>query len=175
VRGQQNILDILETRVINGVLLIQYTTTVWRHEKLEIDIVVPELELISSFGSADIRYTSPLIVENLNLDIFGSGSITIRELDTESVQTRIKGSGNINIEGWAVSQQVNISGSGNYNAGGLQSDVAMINIFGSGNCNIIVNHSLNAAIHGSGSVYYRGNPSVYQTSILGSGKIVQLQ
>jgi hypothetical protein len=90
-------------------------------------------------------------------------------------RSRISGSGNINIEGLAVSQQVSISGSGNYNAANLLTDAALINIFGSGNCRIVVNHSLNAAIHGSGSVYYSGNPSVYHTSILGSGKVVQVQ
>jgi hypothetical protein len=175
VRGQRNILDILETRVINGVLLIQYKTQVWRHERLIIDITVPELDLISSFGSADIWHSHTLYTDLLLLDVFGSGNISIDHVVADNLRSRISGSGNINLRGIVRTQQVNINGSGNYNASALLAQEAVVDIMGSGNSNIQVSHALNASIHGSGSVFYRGNPPVRQTSVFGSGKIVQVQ
>ena len=175
VRGQQNIHDILEVRVINGVLLISYKTQVWRHDRLEIDVSVPELSLVSSFGSAEIRFIQPFTADDLHLDVLGSGKISARQLAAKDIRARINGSGTISLQGVTLSQQVNINGSGDYFAGELLAQDAIVNIFGSGNCNIHVNTRLHAAIHGSGSLYYTGNPNKVETSVLGSGKVVKLQ
>jgi hypothetical protein len=43
VLGQSNILDILDVRTVNNVLVIEYNENVWHHKRLQIDISVPEL------------------------------------------------------------------------------------------------------------------------------------
>jgi hypothetical protein len=171
---QQNIHDILEVRVINGVLIIGYKTQIWRHERMEIDIAVPELSLVSSFGSAGIRFVSPFAAGDLSLDVFGSGNINAQQLTAEHLHARINGSGKISLKGVIAKQQVSINGSGDYSAKEVMSSEAIINIFGSGNCTIHVNHKLHVAIHGSGSVFYAGNLAAVQTSVFGSGKVAKL-
>jgi len=99
IHGQQNIHDILDVRVINGVLLIAYKTQVWRHETLEIDIAVPNLSLVSSFGTAGIRFMSAFAAGDLSLDVFGSGNISAQQLTAENLHTRINGSGRISLKG----------------------------------------------------------------------------
>ena len=175
VLGQSNILDILDVRTINNVLVIEYNESVWHHKRLQIDISVPELSLISSFGSGEIIVHNPLTTNELQLDIFGSGSIGIQQLSTIFVNSRIKGSGQITIDGFANVQHVNISGSGNYDASDLLSEEAGLTIFGSGDCNVMATNLLEVSIHGSGNVYYKGDPINSKFSVFGSGKIVQVQ
>ncbi len=175
ITGQQNILDILRVRVINNILIISYDVNVWAHERLEIYITVPELNHISSFGSAEIVNQTPLATDDLSLDIFGSGSITLNGISAESLLSRINGSGSINLQGATLYQRLTINGSGNCNAWGLLSEEAGINVFGSGRANILVTGILSASIHGSGSVCFMGNPQVVHTSVFGSGKIVRVQ
>lgn len=175
VLGQSNILDILDVRTVNNVLVIEYNETVWHHKRLQIDISVPELSLISSFGSGEIIVHTPLSTDELQLDIFGSGSISIQQLSTMFVNSRIKGSGQIMLDGFANVQHVNISGSGNYIATDLLSEEAGLTIFGSGDCNVMVTDLLEVSIHGSGNVYYKGDPINSKFSVFGSGKIVQVQ
>jgi hypothetical protein len=175
ILGQSNNLDILDVRTVNGVLVIEYNESVWHHKRLQIDITVPELSLIASFGSGEIIVHNPLATDELHLDIFGSGSIGIQQLSTMFVNSRIKGSGEIMLDGFASVQHVNISGSGNYNANDLLSEEAGLTIFGSGNCNVMVTELLEVSIHGSGNVYYKGDPMKSRFSVFGSGKIVQVQ
>lgn len=175
VLGQSNILDILDVRTINNVLVIEYNESVWHHKRLQIDITVPELSLISSFGSGEIIVHNSLTTNELQLDIFGSGGIEIQQLSTIFVNSRIKGSGQITIDGFANMQHVNINGSGNYIATNLLSEEAGLTIFGSGNCNVMATNLLEVTIHGSGNVYYKGDPIKSKFSVFGSGKIVQVQ
>jgi hypothetical protein len=174
ILGQENILDILDVRTVNNVLVISFDENVWKYEKLEIDIEVPDLNLISSMGSADIRMMTPLSTENLSLDIFGSGSTVIPELSAIELSSRIHGSGNIEVGGSVETEEVSINGSGNFYAFELFATEVRINIFGSGNGNIFVSNSLHASIHGSGSVFFKGNPQLSNTSIFGSGKVVKV-
>lgn len=172
--GQRNILDILDVYILNNVLVIRYDADVVRHERMQIDICVPNLRLISSFGSADIRMMTPLLTSQLSIDVFGSGNITVNGLSAFQITSRISGSGNINLEGFVKAQGLNINGSGNYQAYGLVSEEASMNIFGSGNAYINVTNSLDAAIHGSGSIFFTGDPPYSRTSIFGSGKLVRV-
>lgn len=174
VVGQQNILDILETRTLNNVLEIRYACPVGRHKRLEIEIAVPDLTLISSFGGSNITTHSPIYTQDISLDIFGSGNISIQGLTTARVRSRIFGSGNVYLMGHVQQQQVTINGSGNYNADGLWAENTVVNIFGSGNSYVHAARSLDIAVHGSGSVFYSGNPSFYSSNIFGSGKIVRV-
>ncbi|MBE0661056.1 MAG: DUF2807 domain-containing protein [Bacteroidales bacterium] len=174
ILGQENILDILDVRTINNVLVISFDVNVWKYEKLQIDIEVPDLNLISSMGSADIHMITPLVTDNLSIDIFGSGTTIIPELSAEKLTSRIHGSGNIEVGGSVETEHVSINGSGNFYAFDLFAAEVRINIFGSGNGNIFVSNSLDASIHGSGSVFFKGNPQVSTTSIFGSGKVVKV-
>lgn len=174
ILGQENILDILDVRIVNNVLIISFDVNVWKYEKLQIDIEVPDLNLVSSMGSADIFMITPLVTENLNIDIFGSGTTVIPELSASKLISRIHGSGNIEVGGSVETLQVNINGSGNFYAFDLFATKVRIDIFGSGNGSIFVSNSLDASIHGSGSVFFKGNPQVSKTAVFGSGKVVKV-
>lgn len=174
ILGQENILDILDVRIVNNVLVISFDVNVWKYEKLQIDIEVPDLNLASSMGSADIFMITPLVTENLTIDIFGSGTTVIPELTASKLTSRIHGSGNVEVGGSVESEQVSINGSGSFYAFELFSSEAKVNIFGSGNGSIFVSNSLDASIHGSGSVFFKGNPQVSKTAVFGSGKVVKV-
>lgn len=174
IQGQRNILDILDVSIINNVLVIRYDKEVVRHERMQIEICVPNLRLISSFGSADIRMMTPLVTSHLALDVFGSGSFTVNGLSAYLVNSRIQGSGNINLKGTAKIQSVNINGSGNYNAYDLITEESNINVFGSGHTYIYVSKSLDASIYGSGNIYFKGDPPYNRTSVFGSGKLIRV-
>ena len=75
--------------------------------------------------------------------------------------------------GKADSQDIDISGSGSYEALDLESKEAEIDLGGSGKASVNVLDDLDVTISGSGSVQYRGNPTVIQ-DIRGSGEVRKL-
>jgi hypothetical protein len=106
------------------------------------------------------------------LTITGSGTMTVPQLSTAELRSRVSGSGTITVAGTTDTQRVDISGSGAFRAGELASKGAMVDISGSGQTLIQVSDSLDVRISGSGSVRYRGNPSISQ-HISGSGDLIK--
>ena len=68
---------------------------------------------------------------------------------------------------------VNLIGTGNFNGFPMTVKNCNVDISGTSNCEISVETSLDATIIGSGSVYYKGNPSI-NTNISGSGSVIQM-
>ena len=141
--------------------------------KINIYITVPEISALNISGSGDINAEGKWNTRIIDLNVSGSGSIYIDELNAERVKAVISGSGDIVIKGGDKAEEFSgtVSGSGNLKAANYEANHVTVRILGSGNCNIHTNGTLNARIAGSGSVFYSGNPSL-DTSIAGSGKVI---
>lgn len=174
VTGHGNILERLQTKVRNGIWDIDLEKGCYRSYQLQIDITVPDLDLISLSGSGDVYVHAFEDQPNLDLDISGSGTIELEAFDhTKNLDVRISGSGNvIGHDDFDQLQNldVKISGSGNYDAYPIQSENADIHISGSGDCYVSVTKNLDVNISGSGRVRYHGNPTVTK-NISGSGSV----
>ncbi len=83
------------------------------------------------------------------------------------------GSGDINITEPLAQPYMEISllGSGSFRGFSLMAQNCQVDITGSGECEITAEISLDVMINGSGSVYYRGKPSV-KDHITGSGRVI---
>ncbi len=153
VKGYRNLVDITETYVVNGKLIVKYKDDYYnvRNSNVELYVVMPELNAIGTNGSG-----------NVWIDGFQNGN----DLDSH-----INGSSNIHINNCnydIVSFDVN--GSGDIRAAGLSSKYANATIHGSGDIEISCSQNLKARIYGSGDIKYWGEPTV-DAEISGSGKI----
>lgn len=176
LRGQKNILDIVNTSVSGSELKIDfdYNKRIGQHEKVEVLISCPNIEALSVSGSGSIMMNNKCSSSNLDLSVSGSGSIRLVALNTNVLNTKISGSGDIVLQsGWATTHSVEISGSGTLKATELESDYTTARISGSGDAKVNVSKMLEVRISGSGSVYYLGMPRINQ-SISGSGKLIRL-
>lgn len=154
VKGYENLISYMETKVINNTLEIGYKNLVSiKNDNVEVFVTMPVLESINTSGSADV-------------DVKGAFT------GTGTLHVSISGSGNIDIEtGDAQLFKSSISGSGNIRAFGLVAQSADVSISGSGSTEVRATNHLKVGISGSGFVYYKGQP-VVETSISGSGELV---
>jgi len=83
------------------------------------------------------------------------------------------GSGNVVISGPMEVEYLDlyIMGSGNISGFSLSAAYCQVDITGSGNCEVTALNSLDVSIDGSGSVFYKGSPSI-ENHISGSGRVV---
>ncbi|MBO6517697.1 MAG: DUF2807 domain-containing protein [Bacteroidia bacterium] len=174
VTGEPNILDRLETKVSGGIWDIDLERGCYRSYDLDVDIVVPNLDLISVSGSGDITIKDFENQRNLDLSISGSGDINLNRFEgLNTLDINVSGSGDI--IGLDTIKNVNLvemrfSGSGNYQGYPILTKACDVNISGSADCYISVEDELDVRISGSGNVFYKGNPQITQ-SITGSGKL----
>ena len=175
ITAQQNILDVLNTNVVNGVLHIDFKNNVRvkQHEDLLINITAPYADYFRLSGSGNMNLQGDITANNLKVTLSGSGDITVQNaVIADKIDTDISGSGNISIAGGsAVNEDVDISGSGKVEMAGVDAQNAVTHTSGSGDVKLALSTNLDAHISGSGSVYYHGNP-IISTHISGSGRVI---
>ena len=174
LHGQDNILKVLETYKSGSNLVIKYRNDIrlGRHEPVTIYLTAPDLNDLRISGSGDIIVSGDVINNDMEMDISGSGNIKMDKLQTSYLDVNISGSGNMEIEdGEADEEILRISGSGDLYFPNLIARKVMTTTSGSGDIRIHVTEELRSTISGSGSVYYKGQPSVLTSNISGSGKV----
>ena len=175
ITAQQNILDVLNTNVVNGVLHIDFkdNVRVKQHEDLLINITAPYADYFRLSGSGNMNVQGDVAANNLKVTLSGSGDIVVQSaVIADKIDADISGSGNISIAGgFAVNEDIDISGSGKVEMAGVDAQNAVTHTSGSGDVKLALSKNLDAHISGSGSVYYHGNP-IISTHISGSGRVI---
>lgn len=171
VEGQQNIIHQLDLDVNGETWEIEFDDCVRNHDGLKIYIIIPEIKELNISGSGEIYSENDLAVGDLRLRISGSGDMDLSISESTGIDTKISGSGEIKLQGFADQFELAISGSGDYEAFDLETADGEIKISGSGDAEVRVTDELDVKISGSGDVYYKGNP-VLDVDISGSGSVI---
>ncbi|MCU0447004.1 MAG: DUF2807 domain-containing protein [Microscillaceae bacterium] len=169
VKAQRNVLDELNTNVSGGELRISMRRCIKSASPIEIYLTMPQIQGIRLSGSGDVQGMNRWQVNNLDLQLSGSGDIRA-EFDALNAFAQLSGSGKIVASGTSLDFNTNLSGSGKIEAFGLISDDCEARISGSGNTEVNVSKQLNAQISGSGNIWYKGTPNI-SSQISGSGRV----
>jgi hypothetical protein len=169
-----NILPLILTWVRHdGTLIIESKSSHSTSAGVKVYAMMVETRGFTIAGSGTIHSESPFSPQELYLAIAGSGNISMNAR-AHKIWSSIAGSGNIHLTGKSEYHNITIAGSGSIEALDLFVSSYDIQIPGSGECRVYVEDSLNVVIAGSGKVYYRGNPSIVNTTIVGSGDVIRL-
>ena len=135
----------------------------------------PDIESIDLAGSGVFVASDKIdVLNDLNLEIAGSGKILLADVSCKDTNLEIAGSGNIEIGKLAVKDaKAEIAGSGDINLAIMSCDEFDIEIAGSGNvtCSNIMARDVHTEIAGSGNVTLKGKVNNCTKEIAGSGKV----
>lgn len=151
VEAEDNILPLLQTKVINETLVldVQDNTTIQPTEPIRYDIEVKQLD---------------------QLQLSGAGAMEVLDLSTPALSVTVSGTGRLTLAGEAEALEVGVSGTGGVEAENLITQRAEINSRGVGEAIVHTQEDLKVNISGVGSVRYLGTPQIQQ-SISGLGTI----
>ena len=191
--GHANIISLLNTEVSGSDYHLGLRSGCYRNFDLEVTIETPYLDQISSNGSGNVFIRSLAETESLAIATTGSGLVRssstlsaegwvflestgsggmILSIETDSLHVSQTGSGNMELSGELRTQDIVKTGSGSYFAYDLVSEITTLVNSGSGLTQLDVRDELRAYLNGSGSVFYRGRPSVVIANAVGSGTVV---
>lgn len=178
LRGEENLLEHIETEVKNGKLTIKTESgynlqpSSWKSNAVIITVPVEQISSVVLSGSGDIVGKTRMASDTFEVVMSGSGDIAL-EIDSDAVDTVLSGSGDIRLSGSAGTFQVKVSGSGNVHAYELEARDVDALVSGSANIEITVTEAIRARVSGSGDINYRGNPQKIDTKTSGSGDVTK--
>ncbi|WMX16493.1 MULTISPECIES: head GIN domain-containing protein [unclassified Aureispira] len=172
ITGSEEFFKNLEVTVKKGVLFLGMKKGNYPKLNLKAKIIIPQLKFGEVVGSGDLTISSFSNLENLKLQISGSGDIkTSQEVYIKNdLEARIVGSGDIKVIGSAAHSNIYLTGSGKCQLSQLKTNTNSTQITGSGSAKVNATKKIEVHLSGSGSLYYKGAPSIQQ-SITGSGKL----
>ncbi|MNV34669.1 hypothetical protein D3C71_1260960 [compost metagenome] len=174
ISAQQNVLNVITTEINAGNLKIESSRWIRKHDGIKIKIHSPDLRAMDLSGSGNMESSSDILTTGLELNVSGSGNITLASVHSNELEVKISGSGNISVSsGEVTNQKATISGSGNVKMSDLTANNSDAKISGSGSISIWAVDQLKATISGSGDIRYKGNPIV-NTNISGSGSVIHI-
>ncbi len=170
VEAQANLIELLETKVINGVWEIGIKDGYSTDKPFIVYITAPAIDRIHVDGSGDVSSKGTFTTDAMDLAVAGSGNITI-DFNSGKAKVDIAGSGDMVLSGTCDKLTVGVAGSGDVDARALTTSDASVDIAGSGDVALHASKSLEASIAGSGDVSYKGAPARISRNVIGSGEV----
>ena len=148
--GDENIVPIIKTKVINGVLTISSDSSLQTEAESEIIIYM----------------------ESLKKFIFdGVGESIIKKIDEQKFTCTLNGVGSCELSGAVVNFELSVNGVGSINAKELIGDKVVASLNGVGSAEVYATNSLNASVNGIGGLTYYGDPEKLILNDSGLGSI----
>ena len=173
IEAEDNIIPYIVTEVKGNTLHIKYKKNINVRNTRRITITVPykDIDKVSLGGSGNITNEGTIKSDDFKVSLGGSGNITLN-VDANDVKSSIGGSGNIKLSGNSNEFNCSIAGSGSIKAYDLETDILTATIAGSGSIRSTVKTKIKAKVVGSGSIYYKGNPTHIDSKSVGSGDVI---
>ena len=143
-------------------------------DHMRVFVTSPGIKDIAVTGSGTVTTPDALSTADLNLNVTGSGDITIAQLKSKDLNIKVTGSGDVTtgpIEAGNV--QNTVTGSGDIDIAALTCNDLSNHITGSGDIrvsNINAGH-VYSKISGSGDIKLQGTANTHEEKVTGSGDI----
>lgn len=159
LEGDKEFLKELDTRVESGKLIIgkegkwNWGSNWNDDDKVIAYVTVKDINAISVSGSGDLIGQTKIVTTDMDLNVSGSGNLTIDVQASGDLEADVSGSGRIELKGSSRTFDSDVSGSGK---------VTM---------NTTVSGSATFGISGSGKIEASGSAKEVKATISGSGKV----
>jgi hypothetical protein len=173
LEGQANLVNTVATMVSNGTWTITTERCIRSRKPLVVHITAPELTGIRVQGSGHVQSDGTIETEGIELRVQGSGDMQL-DLRADRVQAVVQGSGDMLLTGSTTALEATVQGSGDLRAAAMQAREAQATIAGSGDIQVFSTGFLRASITGSGDIRHVGQPDQLEKHITGSGTIAQI-
>jgi hypothetical protein len=150
VTFDDNLLSLVETRVVDGELKIKTTGSFNSTHTLDVQITVPAVE---------------------SLKVSGVGSLNAAGIESDNIELKLSGVGSLKVEGKTKNLDLNVSGVGSAELKALEAESARVIVSGVGGATVYATESVDVHTSGVGGVRVFGNPKDPKIKSTGIGKV----
>lgn len=159
IKADDNIINLIETKVNDGKLIIETKEPIEESSELTIEIILKEISSIEINGSEKVACTSTIITKDLRVISSGSAEIELL-VNSENLFLTMNGAESVKLKGKAQKVDALVTGAGNLDATKLLTNTMKLFVAGAGHANVNVKNDLDVVVNGSSYVTYKGNPKI---------------
>ncbi len=180
------IYDISEFKVESGTLHINIqkkpkdpNATIWSKidnfkisPTMNVYISVRDISTLKVNGGGKIISENSISSNNLDLAVNGSGSMEL-DIKGREIKTKLTGEGSLTLKGYGSTNEIVMGGSGSLNAFDCELTHAIVELSGSGTCELNVSDDLKATVYGDGSIKHKGATKTVTKKEYGRGEVAR--
>ncbi|MEL4308740.1 head GIN domain-containing protein [Joostella sp. CR20] len=160
IEADDNIIDLIETEVNNGELVISTKENIGRASK-KVYVSLSEIERLATTSGADLESMGTLKVDNLDLDA-SSGSDLVVEVQATAISADASSGADIEVFGVSTSLNADASSGSDIKAERLNVETVSADASSGANIKIGAVKTINYHKSSGGGVSYKGTPEVVE-------------
>ena len=177
VTAGKNLIDNITTEVKNGTLTIRNKNECnWVRSfknKFVVKLTLDTLVGIDFSGVGDIDFVNTFLADSFRIEVFdGWGDIDLKYKGKSLRLVHHIGGVNFRVTGEADDFYLYLADNAQADCSEISTRINQVWSISTGNCRINVTEKLNARLSYIGNVYYKGNPSLIESTIESTGKLI---
>lgn len=171
----QKMKDNIETRIVNGILVISYNSKSFSmNEKrnLRVYISFKTLQSIEGSGACDFNIQQTLQSKAMKINLSGACELT-GKVEINDMDAKLSGASTANITGKIKNLKLEASGASDLKNFGLQVENLIGDFSGASDVKVFISNSLSVKASGASSLSYSGNPEKVNVSTSGASSVTR--
>ena len=153
VRGDDNIVKIVDTKVTGTTLLItEHNKSFTTEVPLTVTVATPALDTAT---------------------LAGAGTMQISRIRSSTFTATLAGTGMLALSGSTQHLKLTVAGTGAADAAALSAQRVNVILAGTGTAHVAASRVLDASVEGTGTIFYSGGARVVRSHVTGTGSIVK--
>ncbi len=152
VEADDNLLPLIKTEVVSGVLKINSEQKMSPSHKIRVRISSPNIE---------------------TLEVSGAANVTVNDLKNSDLKINASGASKIKLNGETARLLIDVSGATKIDAENLTAENANIDASGASTVTVNVTGDLRTDASGASKIYYTGTPANLEESTHGASRVSQ--
>ncbi|MDQ2177737.1 head GIN domain-containing protein [Marinifilum sp. D714] len=170
VEADENLLDLIVTRIKGDKLVIKTEDPIRRAKKLNVYVTFVNVNEISVSSGSDLESSHLLKFENLDISV-SSGADADLELQADDLTCSVSSGADANLSGTANSFYGKASSGSDLRAADLKAKVCRAKASSGGDVTVYASESIEASASSGGDVNYYGEPTKVNVSSSSGGDV----
>lgn len=158
VRADENLIDIIETEVVGGTLIVRSTKNVRSPKSFKVFVTTPTIKSIKGSSGCNIYSETELVADDLDVSA-SSGCNVHLSVQAEDLEASSSSGSNILLNGITDEFYGHSSSGSNIKAEDLKAKNAEVKVSSGANIWIATENTLRANASSGGNIFYTGDPS----------------
>lgn len=172
VEADENLLHLIETKVVNGVLVLSTKKQIRNYEKLNVSIKMPIIEALTSESGSNLKTINTLKGIKIKLES-SSGSDLNANVSYDLVEASSSSGSDLNVEGIALKLETSSDSGSDLNAEKLTANEVISSADSGSETKVNPRVSLKADSSSGSSIYYTNEPKSINKTENSGGSITK--